>query len=422
MRKIIPLAVASAVVAAASGGTFAYAAADKQVTVSVDGQQQTINTFSGTVGDVLADRGITVGKHDQVAPAQDAKLKEGAEIAVQYGRPVTVQVDGKSKTFWTTAKSVGDAMKLAGLNKPQLDVSTSRDTAIGRKGLSWTVDSVKQVSVIADGKTKKLKTSASTVGAALEEAKVGADDDDLISAPKSAALKNGEEIKVTDVATKTETKTESIDFKTTKRKTKSLEQGETQVETEGKDGERTSTYLVTSHDGKQHQRRLISKEVTTDPTDKVVLVGTGEVSDDNDDDDSSDLSSDDSSDKSSDDKSGSDDESSSDDKSGSDDKSSSDDSGSDDKSSSDDDDAPSVASGSVWDKIAQCESGGDWSISTGNGFYGGLQFTLQTWHGFGGSGMPNEASREEQIRVAKKVQAEQGWGAWPVCSGKAGLR
>ena len=80
------------------------------------------------------------------------------------------------------------------------------------------------------------------------------------------------------------------------------------------------------------------------------------------------------------------------------------------------------ASGSVWDKIAQCESGGNWSINTGNGFYGGLQFTLSTWHAYGGSGMPNHASRAQQIAVAKKVQAAQGWGAWPACTSKLGLR
>jgi len=80
-----------------------------------------------------------------------------------------------------------------------------------------------------------------------------------------------------------------------------------------------------------------------------------------------------------------------------------------------------AASGNVWDRVAQCESGGNWSINTGNGFYGGLQFTLQTWHAFGGSGMPNQASRSQQIAVAQRVLASQGPGAWPVCSVKAGL-
>jgi hypothetical protein len=77
---------------------------------------------------------------------------------------------------------------------------------------------------------------------------------------------------------------------------------------------------------------------------------------------------------------------------------------------------------SVWDRIAACESGGNWAINTGNGYYGGLQFTLGTWRAHGGTGMPNEASREEQIAVAQRVQASQGWGAWPVCSVKAGVR
>ena len=68
-----------------------------------------------------------------------------------------------------------------------------------------------------------------------------------------------------------------------------------------------------------------------------------------------------------------------------------------------------------WDAIAQCESGGNWGISTGNGFSGGLQFTSSTWHANGGSGSPSNASREEQIRVAENVLHTQGIHAWPVC-------
>lgn len=82
----------------------------------------------------------------------------------------------------------------------------------------------------------------------------------------------------------------------------------------------------------------------------------------------------------------------------------------------------SAATSAEWDTVAQCESGGNWSINTGNGFYGGLQFTLSTWRAYGGSGMPHHASREEQIRIGQKVQAGQGWGAWPACTSKLGLR
>lgn len=68
-----------------------------------------------------------------------------------------------------------------------------------------------------------------------------------------------------------------------------------------------------------------------------------------------------------------------------------------------------------WDAIARCESGGNWAIATGNGYYGGLQFTLGTWRANGGTGMPNRAPREEQIRVAENTLHSQGIGAWPVC-------
>lgn len=79
-----------------------------------------------------------------------------------------------------------------------------------------------------------------------------------------------------------------------------------------------------------------------------------------------------------------------------------------------------AAPSAVWDKIAQCESGGNWGINTGNGYYGGLQFSPSTWRAYGGSGSASGASREEQIAVAERVLAAQGWGAWPVCSRKAG--
>ncbi|MBT2502456.1 transglycosylase family protein [Curtobacterium sp. ISL-83] len=80
-----------------------------------------------------------------------------------------------------------------------------------------------------------------------------------------------------------------------------------------------------------------------------------------------------------------------------------------------------AASGSTWDALAQCESGGNWAINTGNGYYGGLQFTLGTWQANGGTGSPAGASRSAQIAVAERVLATQGWGAWPACSAKLGL-
>jgi hypothetical protein len=78
-----------------------------------------------------------------------------------------------------------------------------------------------------------------------------------------------------------------------------------------------------------------------------------------------------------------------------------------------------------WDALAECESGGDWHVNTGNGYYGGLQFTMQTWLAYGGgryAARADLATRSQQIAVAIQTQAGQGWGAWPVCSRRVGLR
>ena len=82
---------------------------------------------------------------------------------------------------------------------------------------------------------------------------------------------------------------------------------------------------------------------------------------------------------------------------------------------------PATAPASTWDSLAQCESGGNWGINTGNGYAGGLQFSPSTWAAYGGTGSAANASREQQIAVAEKVQAGQGWGAWPACAAKLGL-
>jgi LysM repeat protein len=85
---------------------------------------------------------------------------------------------------------------------------------------------------------------------------------------------------------------------------------------------------------------------------------------------------------------------------------------------------PAHAASTVWDKVAKCESGGNWKINTGNGYYGGLQFSSRTWNGFGGgkyASRANHASKGEQIAIARRVLASQGPHAWPVCSRRAGL-
>jgi resuscitation-promoting factor RpfA len=87
-------------------------------------------------------------------------------------------------------------------------------------------------------------------------------------------------------------------------------------------------------------------------------------------------------------------------------------------------DTADAASGQTWDRLANCESGGNWHINTGNGYYGGLQFASGTWQSYGGGRYASRAdlaSRGEQITIAEKVLRSQGWGAWPACSARLGL-
>ncbi|HEY5788799.1 MAG TPA: transglycosylase family protein [Microlunatus sp.] len=364
MRKIIPVVAAGATALAVAGTTFAYAALNNDVTLAVDGQTSEVTTMSKTVSDVLAGEGITLGAHDVVAPSLNAPVVDGTKIAVQYGRQVTATVDGQPKTFWTTATNVDQALQSLQLDTAGADLSTSRSAGIGREGLDLTVNTAKTITIESAGKDKKIETTALTVGQALTEAGIAVDSDDKVSTKESTKLKDGLELSVTKVDVKTVTKTAKVSYDTVYKNTDSLAKGKTKVKTDGKTGTRTVVYSVVRHDGKTVKQTKKSSKVTRKATDKVVLVGTkqAEVS------------------------------------------------------------SGSTSGNSVWDRLAQCESGGNWSINTGNGFYGGVQFSASTWRAMGGSGLPHQASRETQIAIAKKLQARAGWGQWPGCSSKLGLR
>ncbi|MGI8457011.1 MAG: ubiquitin-like domain-containing protein [Propionibacteriaceae bacterium] len=386
MRKVIPAAIAGVAALAVAGGAFGYSAVHKDVTVAVDGQKTQVSTLSGSVADVLSQQGITVGEHDLVAPAADAAVTDGQLISVQYGRQVTLDVDGATKSFWTTARDVNSALAAVGLQSEGAKLSTSRSAPIGRQGLAIDVNTLKTVSVKAGGKTTKVQTTGATVADALAAAKITPDGDDLLSPKRATVIKDGSRVTFVKVDKKKVTKKTAVDFDVVRKNTSKLSKGTTKVDTTGRNGTRTTTYVETRYDGKLKSSKKGASTITTEPRTKIVLVGTKVRPAAPKKSTSSSRSSSSSSSRT--------------------------------KSSGG---SPSVASGSVWDKIAQCESGGNWSINTGNGFYGGLQFTLSTWHGYGGSGMPNNASRQAQIAVAKRVQAAQGWGAWPACTAKLGI-
>jgi len=368
VRKIIPVVAAGATALVLAGTTFGYASLNKAVTLSVDGQTTQVQTSAGTVGALLRSRGIAVNDHDVVAPSADSKVEEGGRIAVKFGRQVTFTIDGAAQTIWTTATTVDDALNALEIDLSGAELSASRSSSIGRQGLTIVVATQKTIIIIDAGKKRKITTTGQTLGDALTAARITVDHDDKLSASPTARLRDGSKFTFTRVDVNSKTKKFKIGFDTVRKKSSKLNKGVTKVDTPGVRGIRAVTYELVRHNGKIVKRTKIKSKLITKPVDEVILVGTKKT------------------------------------------KTSSTSSGS------------STPSGSVWDKLAKCESGGNWSINTGNGFYGGLQFSLGTWRAYGGTGMPNKASREQQIAIAKKIQAKQGWGAWPACSSKLGLR
>ena len=194
-----------------------------------------------------------------------------------------------------------------------------------------------------------------------------------------------------------------------------LPQGETKVATPGVDGVVRTTYEITTVGGKEVSRTPIAQVVVTQKVDEVVLVGTGAAKKQEQPQSQEQTPAPSASSGSSGSSGGS---------------GSSGDSGSSGGSAGSGGSASGGSAGTtsgeagddVWAKLAQCESGGNPQTNTGNGFYGMYQFTLETWQALGGTGYPHEADAATQTAMAKKLQAQSGWGQWPGCADKLGLR
>jgi uncharacterized protein YabE (DUF348 family) len=384
VRKIIPAVAAGVTALAVAGGTFGYVTMDKAVALSIDGDVSQVQTMAPTVGELLEKQNIEVGERDVVVPGPDTRLAEGTTIAVNYGRQVEITVDGESKVIWTTATSVDRAIDELGIDTTGAEIDPALDTEVGRDGIAVDIATAKTVTILAAGKKRNVTTTAQTVAGALTAAKIKVDGNDKLSVRPTAKLIDGTSVRYVSVTESKVTRKVSVAYQTVRKLTSKLDKGDTEVDTRGVQGVRTLTYRVVRHDGKTVTKKRISDKVTRKPVTQVVLVGTKEEPKEPKEEPKAAPK----------------------------------------RSSSGGGSTPSasVASGSVWDRLAQCESGGNWSINTGNGYYGGLQFSASTWRAYGGSGLPHQNSRAQQIAIAQKLQAAAGWGQWPACSAKLGLR
>jgi uncharacterized protein YabE (DUF348 family) len=353
--------VAAIAVAAGSIGVAHY---DKAVQVSVDGKPATVHVFGSTVADVLDKQDIELGAHDVVVPSLGSQVSDGDHISVRYGRKLTVTVDGVTKEYWTTATTVDAALKDLGIRADGAVLSASRSQPLGRGGLAMTVTMPKQVTVTADGRTRAVTSVAPQVSGVLTELGLTPGAKDIVSPGLTTPVKAGMKIVLKRVEVKKETATESIAYTTTKKKDDSLYVGQTKVVTAGKAGKKSVVREVTYVDGKKSKAKVLSTKVLSQPTAAVVRVGTKArpVA-----------------------------------------------------TSSGSGGAINLARADMWDRIAECESGGNWSINTGNGYYGGLQFATASWLANGGDDFAPRAdlaSRAEQITIANRYYEKAGLSPW----------
>ena len=342
----------------------------KDVTIDVNGQQMDLVTMSNSVEGALKQAGIKIGPDDLIVPSPSERLTRTESIKVRSAKSVAVVVDGQEKTIKSTALTVDELVseigsEIGGVNEGDL-LSKGRDTVIPADGMKLDITRPKVVSINDGGDVTYTQMAASNVGDLLRRRNINLNPEDVVTPSITSPVKAGMDVRIDRVRTDQVRETVPFEAPANYKDDATAFEGDEVVEEAGTPGSKEVKRSIRIVNGKEESNTVISEKEVTPAKPATIKRGTKA------------------------------------------------------KSS-----APSVANGSVWDSLAQCEAGGNWAINTGNGFSGGLQFTPSTWLVYGGGQYAPQAhlaTREQQIAVASKVQAGQGWGAWPACTAKLGLR
>ncbi|MCU1433921.1 MAG: transglycosylase [Pseudarthrobacter sp.] len=353
-------------------GLVAFVGNNKTVTLNVDGKVTSVQSFGGTVGQVVKSANVELKAADRVSPSADVKVENGTVINVNMAKAVKVSLDGAEKTVSTTAPDVAGLVTELGVANAS-SVSVPKEAQLAVAGSFVSISTPKNISIVADGKVSTATTTAGTVAQVLEDAGITLGVDDRTSQPGNAHVVNNMVVKVSRVDTsQTAATSEDVAFEVLKTESAELLKGETEVTQAGVAGKVDKTFKLVLVDGREASRTLVSESVSVQPVTEKVTIGTkakpvaaapaaapagtntGAA-------------------------------------------------------------APAMMNEAMWDKIAQCESTGNWSINSGNGYYGGLQFDIRTWIGAGGGAYaPNAslATKAQQIDIANRVYAQRGLQPW----------
>jgi uncharacterized protein YabE (DUF348 family) len=362
---LLRFVAAATLVALAGAGGYAVAA-HKTVTLEVDGAPLTVSTMKSRVIDVVAENGFTVGDQDDLYPAGDHQVSDSEKIVLRRGRPLEISLDGQdTKQVWTTASTVDEALAQLSMTDTA-PAAASRGARLPLGGMALPVVSAKTVQIDDGGVVKTVHLAAPNVAGVLEVAGAPLGPTDRVVPAATSPVIDGMQIQVTRIRMDKVTQRLPLPPTAQRIDDPTMNMSRQVVQDPGTPGTQDVTFAVISVNGAETGRLPVASTVIDPARDSVLRVGAKPGTE-----------------------------------------------------------VPPVSNGGSWDALASCESGGNWAINTGNGFYGGVQFDQNTWERQGGlryAARADLATREEQIAIASVTQRSQGWGAWPVCSGRAGVR
>ncbi|WP_395311918.1 transglycosylase family protein [Mycobacterium sp. AMU20-3851] len=339
-------------------------ASHKTVSLTVDGTEVQVATMKSRVIDVIEENGFTVGERDDLYPAADASVADADSIVLRRSRPLQISKDGQNSTeVWTTASTVQEALAQLAMTDTA-PAAASRGSRVPLAGMSLPVVSAKTVQLDDGGKVSTVRLAAPNVGALLEAAGAPLQQRDTVVPAASSPVIEGMRIAVTRVRIQKVTEQLPLPPASTRIEDPALNMSRQVVEDPGTPGLQNVTFAVAEVNGVETGRLPVANVVLNPAREAVLRVGTKPGTE-----------------------------------------------------------VPPVSQGHVWDALARCESGGNWAINTGNGYFGGVQFDQNTWERQGGlryAQRADLATREEQIAIAEVTRARQGWGAWPTCSARLG--
>jgi resuscitation-promoting factor RpfB len=339
-------------------------AAHKTVTLTVDGAQMTVATMKSRVIDVVTENGYGVGDRDDLYPAGDQPVHESDTIVLQRSRPLQISLDGQdSREVWTTASTVDDALAELSMTD-KAPAAASRGSRVPLGGMSLPVVSAKTVQINEGGAVRTVHLAAANVAGLLAAAGGPLEQSDTVVPAATSPVVDGMQIQVTRIRIEKVTQRVPLPPNNKRVDDPTMNMSRQVVEDPGTAGVQDVTFAIAKVNGVETGRLPVANAIITPATDGVLRVGVKPGTE-----------------------------------------------------------VPPVSNGGTWDALARCEAGGNWTINTGNGFYGGVQFDQSTWERHGGlryAARADLATREEQIAIADVTRARQGWGAWPVCSGRLG--